>query len=453
MNLQLYNTLTKQKEVFKPIKKDKVGMYVCGPTVYDYAHIGNARAMVVFDVLYRLLCELYSDVIYVRNITDVDDKINAAAKEQGIPISELTLKTTEHFHEDMASLNCLPPSKEPNATTHIPDMLKMIKRLIKRGHAYESNNHVYFSVESDPTYGRLSGRTIDDMIAGSRVEVSDNKRHPGDFVLWKPSADDEPGWNSSWGRGRPGWHIECSAMSYRYLGKTFDIHGGGADLQFPHHENEISQTCCAYEHAEFARYWVHNGFLTVEGEKMSKSLGNFVTVHTLLERGVRGEILRYLLLSTHYRKPLDFSEKALQDATKSMNKFYKCLVNNKYIHDPQQIFDEDTELKIFFEEILCDDLNTPNLLSALHGFVDAENANALYACGKMLGFFEHAPDGWFSMPEKHVDRDYIEAQVSARQAAKDAREWEEADRIRDELKKIGVLLEDYPDGTTNWRVE
>lgn len=455
MTIKLHNTLTKSKEAFTPLDADNVRMYVCGPTVYDRAHIGNARAVVVFDMLYRVLTHEYGKdkVQYVRNITDVDDKINAAAKERNIDISELTRNTTQMFHDDMATLNCLPPTIEPRATEHIGEMVAMIEQLIAKGHAYEAQGHVLFAVQSYADYGKLSNRSRDEMIAGARVEVAPYKKDPADFVLWKPSKDDEPGWESPWGRGRPGWHLECSAMSGKYLGATFDIHGGGADLKFPHHENEIAQSCCANEKAEFARYWVHNGFLSVEGEKMSKSLGNFITVHDLLEKGVQGEVIRYALLATHYRKPLDWTQKAVDDAKKALDGFYAAMrgvLANEGGEVPQELV-----------EALQDDLSTPKALSLLHGLAAQANKAAgeekiklvqkLKKAGNLLGLFQCDPADWFAAQTGGEDAEAIEVLISQRNAARVEKNWAESDRIRDELTARGIILEDKPDGTTAWR--
>jgi cysteinyl-tRNA synthetase len=435
--MKLFNTLTKAKEEFKPIDPKNVRMYVCGPTVYDRAHIGNARAVVVFDVLYRLLRHEYGEnhVTYARNITDVDDKINAAAKARGVAISEVTETTTKMFHDDMAALGNLPPNIEPRATAHIAEMIEMCETLIKNGNAYAAEGHVLFSVATDPKYGHLSRRSREEMVAGARVEIAPYKKDPADFVLWKPSKDDEPAWDSPWGKGRPGWHIECSVMSTKYLGETFDIHGGGADLQFPHHENEIAQSCCAYPGSEFAKTWVHNGFLSVEGEKMSKSLGNFVTVHDLLEKGVKGEVIRYALLATHYAKPLDWTEKALGDAEKALRKFYNVL------HTATDFTEEyDAE----FIEALGDDLNTPKAYSILHKFADNNQTNKLKTCANILGLLYNIQD---------VDVDIsseIEELINKRLEARAAKNWPESDRIRDELAAQGIILKDNKDGTTSW---
>jgi len=448
--MKLQNTLTKKKEEFIPIDEKNVRMYVCGPTVYDRAHIGNARAVVVFDVLFRVLQQQYGveHVTYARNITDVDDKINLRAKESALSISEITEKTIQQFSDDMGALGCFPPNIEPRATEHIDEMQAMIAQLIENGHAYEAEGHVLFNVASDPNYGHLSRRSRDEMIAGARVEIAPYKKNPADFVLWKPSDAEkgEPGWESPWGLGRPGWHIECSAMSTEYLGDTFDIHGGGADLQFPHHENEIAQSNCANKGEKFAKYWVHNGFLTVEGEKMSKSLGNFITVHDLLEQGVKGEVIRLALLSTHYRKPLDWSEKGLQDATKTLTRFAELLV--------------DVDLKGFantkapeeFIAALNDDINTPKAIALLHAYAAEKNVEALYTSGRLMGLFYNDISLLIKKHNKLISNETakIEALVQSRIDAKQAKNWAEADRIRDELTAMGITLKDNKDGTTSW---
>lgn len=436
--LKFYNTLTRKEEPFVPLDAEHVKVYVCGPTVYDRAHIGNARSAVVYDVMVRLLRHLYSKVTYVRNITDVDDKINKAARDRNVPISEITQEMTQWYHDDMGALNVALPDVEPRATEHIGEMITMIEALIAKGYAYAAEGHVLFAVDKDEYYGCLSRRTKEHMIAGARVEVAPYKQYPGDFVLWKPSNDDEPGWESPWGYGRPGWHIECSAMSTKYLGHTFDIHGGGADLIFPHHENEIAQSTCAHDDSEYARCWVHNGFLTVNGEKMSKSLGNFVTVHDLLEKGVKGEVARYALMATQYRKPLDWSEKSLEDAQKAMDGFYRRLEGV-----------EAGEVPAAFIDALCDDLNVPKALAMLHTAEPTE----LKAMGALIGLFGQDASAWFKGEAQGEDgaNDYIEAKIAERIAAKKAKDFATSDRIRDELKADGILLEDRPDGTTDWR--
>lgn len=444
--LTLTNSLTRKKEPFQPLDPDNVTIYVCGPTVYDSPHIGNARAVVVYDLLVRLLQHLYPKVTYVRNITDVDDKINAAAKERGISIQDLTTEVTAGFHADMAALNNLPPTHEPKATEHIPQIIALIEKIIENGHGYASEGHVLFDVSSvgdaidEYSYGLLSGKKQEDLIAGARVAVESYKRAAEDFVLWKPAdADDDPSsvFDSPWGQGRPGWHIECSAMSTTYLGEDFDIHGGGADLKFPHHENEIVQSCCANKHSRYARTWVHNGFLTVEGEKMSKSLGNFITVRELLDKGVSGEVVRYVLLATHYGKPLDFTEQSLNDAKKNLDKFYKKIKN----------IDTKSNISGEFVSALCEDLNTSKAIAWMHG---CDDPAALLAAGQFMGLLEQHPDDWFAA-KADVDEAKIEALIAQRNEAKAAKNWAEADRIRDELTAMGITLKDGPDGTS-WEV-
>lgn len=456
MVLYLHNSLTRQKELFKPIDPSCVSMYVCGPTVYDSPHIGNARSVVVYDTLYRLLTHIYGNkqVKYVRNITDVDDKINARAKELGITIRTLTDETTKGFHEDMEYLHCFSPNIEPRATQHIDDMIKIIESLISRSHAYVAeNNHVYFDVTSYEDYGVLSGRKLEEMMAGARVEIDNAKRHPGDFVLWKPAdTEDDPSsiFDSPFGKGRPGWHIECSAMSHRFLSENFDIHGGGADLLFPHHTNEIAQSRCGFPGAKFAHTWVHNGFLTVSGEKMSKSLGNFITVQDLKKRQVKGEVIRYLLLSTHYRKPLDFNDKAIYDATENLNYLYRILQFSKNEGNQTQDYDKQ------FLNILCDDLNTSEALSYIHNKAKEAHKNndnslavSVKMCAQMLGLLNRSQEEWF----KGIDNaNNVEGLIEARKVAKQNRDFAEADRIRGQLLAQGVILEDNPDGTTTWRL-
>ena len=447
MTLQLHNTLTRKKEAFVPADPENVRMYICGPTVYDRAHLGNARSVVVYDVLYRLLRHVYGagHVTYVRNITDVDDKINAAAKQRAITINQLTTEVTGWFHNDIGALNVLPANGsknnglmiEPKATGHIAQMIQMIERLISDGLAYVSEGHVLFSVKSFKDYGRLSGRVQEDLEAGARVKVEAYKRDAGDFVLWKPAADKDDVssiFDSPWGKGRPGWHIECSAMSTHYLGNDFDIHGGGADLMFPHHENEIAQACGANPGSHFARTWVHNGFLTVNGEKMSKSLGNFITVRDLLDKGVKGEVIRYAFLKTKYREPLDWSDKLVDDARKDLDGFYRKVGN------------EAAALPDAFLAELADDMNTPKALSLLH----TASGGELKAMGAILGILQQNPALWFQGDAKDGDGD-IQSLIDARIAAKKAKNWPEADRIRNELKSNNILLEDRPDGSTDWR--
>ena len=456
MPLSLYNTLTRRKEPFVPLDEARVGMYVCGPTVYDRAHIGNARPVIVFDVLYRLLKRLYPGVLYVRNITDVDDKINARAAANKESIGALTARTAELFHADMAALGTLPPDIEPRATAHIAPMIAMIAVLIERGHAYPAEGHVLFAIESMKDYGRLSGRSLDEMIAGARVEVAPYKRHPADFVLWKPSPPELPGWQSPWGRGRPGWHIECSAMSKEYLGVTFDIHGGGQDLIFPHHENEMAQSMCAHGGAPFARFWVHNGHLVTEGEKMSKSLGNIVTVGELL-KDAPGEAVRLAMLSTHYHQPLDWTAEGLRQARATLDRLYQALRGAGDVR-PEGVNAVPAEVMA----ALGDDLNTPLALSHLHELATrlnkapspaekAECKAALLAAADLLGLLQQDPVAWFRWtPEggaPALTDSAIEALIADRLAARKAKNWAAADRIRDELTAGGVVLEDGPKGT------
>ncbi len=477
--LRLYNTLTREKERFEPIDPRNVRMYVCGPTVYDYAHIGNARPIIVFDVLYRLLRHLYGaeHVTYVRNITDVDDKINARAAEEGVPIAEITARTTEQFHRDIAALGVLEPTHEPRATEHIEEMKAMIERLVANGCAYVAEDHVLFDVTSRPDYGRLSRRSLEEMIAGARVEVAPFKRNPQDFVLWKPSKSSEPAWASPCGigpKGRPGWHIECSAMSDKWLWQevcdklseagracphVFDIHGGGVDLVFPHHENEIAQSCCAHGSDQMARYWLHNGYLQVEGEKMSKSLGNFITIHELLEEWP-GEVLRFNMLRTHYRQPLNWTAQGCRSATTEFMKFGRLLGKDGW--EPRS-----NHLAPAFLEALLDDMNTPAAIAALHEVCDEfrstsvadleqeRRLDALVNGLALLGFDDVA--GFearliaFKKRRAGIDPEQVEILVSEREAARAKRDWAEADRIRDELRDMGIELEDTPEGT-KWRL-
>ena len=457
MTLTLHNTLTRRREPLEPVRPGHVGMYVCGPTVYDLAHIGNARPIVVFDVLYRVLKRLYPSVTYVRNITDIDDKINEASRKSGEPIESITARTTKAFHEDIAALGALPPDVEPRATAHVPQMIALIEALIEAGNAYEAEGHVLFHVPSAPRYGALSGRNRDEMIAGARVEVAPYKRDPADFVLWKPSDETLPGWESAWGRGRPGWHIECSAMSRAYLGETLDIHGGGMDLIFPHHENEIAQSECACPGAPFARHWVHNGVLTVEGEKMSKSLGNFVTIRDALAE-TPGEVIRLALLSTHYRHPLDWTADGIEKARLSTDKFYNAL-RKAGVEDGAADDNVDPEV----EAALCDDLNTPKALAVLHRLAGdlnraggepakARACAALRGSGALLGLLQADPEAWFrgAGQEGGMSDVEIEALIAARAAARAQRDFAEADRIRAAMVAEGIALEDTAEGTL-WR--
>ncbi|MGH6938157.1 cysteine--tRNA ligase [Hypericibacter sp.] len=459
MPIHLHNTLTRRKEAFAPLDPKQVRMYVCGPTVYDFAHIGNARPVVVFDTLFRLLGHVYGaeHVVYVRNITDIEDKIIAAANERGESIRSLTERTAQAYQDDMAALGAMPPTHQPRATEHVTGMVAMIEKLIARGNAYPAEGHVLFNVPSMPDYGKLSGRTLDEMIAGARVEVAPYKKHPADFVLWKPSTADQPGWDSPWGRGRPGWHIECSVMSEALLGPIFDIHGGGIDLIFPHHENEIAQSRCAHGAPVFARYWMHNGFVQVGGEKMSKSLGNFFTVRELLEEGHRGEAIRLALLSAHYRQPIDITREGLVEAKATLDRFYTALARAGGAALPAQDAIDEAPLDVM--AALEDDLNTPLAISHLHELVhrlnkataDAEREKAVQALtrsGALLGLLQQPPELWLRGGAD--DSAEIEAAIAARTAARQSRNFTEADRIRKDLATRGILLDDGPQGTT-WR--
>jgi len=459
MPLVLYNSLTRRKEPFEPIDPGLVRMYVCGPTVYDLAHIGNGRAVVAFDLLYRVLRHTYgaNHVRYVRNITDVEDKIIAAARETGEAIDALTRRTTAEFHADMAALGALPPDIEPRATAYIPQMIALIERLIASGHAYAAEGHALFAVASWPSYGKLARRSRDEMIAGARVEVAPYKRDPGDFVLWKPSTPDQPGWDSPWGRGRPGWHIECSAMSETELGETFDIHGGGLDLIFPHHENEIAQSESAHAGHPFARVWMHNEMLTVDGVKMSKSLGNITTVRDILANAP-GEAIRLALLSTHYRDPLDWTAQKLAQARAALDRWYRALST------PEQ----DGEVRemrhvIPIVEALEDDLNAPLAISHLHALAGAINRSAdpheratfkasLRVGGELMGLLNGNPEVWLR-GASDAEATEIETRIAERAQARKERRFADADSIRAELLAAGIVLEDKPDGTTAWRRE
>ena len=457
MTLTLHNTLTRKREPLEPVRAGHVGMYVCGPTVYDLAHIGNARPIVVFDVLYRVLKRLYPSVTYVRNITDIDDKINEASRTSGEPIESITARTAKAFHEDIAALGALPPDVEPRATAYVPEMIALIEALIAAGNAYEAEGHVLFHVPSAPRYGALSGRNRDEMIAGARVEIAPYKRDPADFVLWKPSDETLPGWESPWGRGRPGWHIECSAMSRAYLGETVDIHGGGMDLIFPHHENEIAQSECACPGAPFARHWVHNGVLTVEGEKMSKSLGNFINIRNALAE-TPGEVIRLVLLSTHYRHPLDWTADGLTQARANLDRLYTALRNAGAAADGAN---DSVDPEV--EAALCDDLNTPKALAALHRLAGELNragdeaararaSAALRGSGALLGLLQADPEAWFRGAglDGGMSDAEIEALIAARATARAERDFAEADRIRAAMAAEGIALEDSAQGTL-WR--
>ncbi|KIC37489.1 cysteine--tRNA ligase [Leisingera sp. ANG-M7] len=428
--IKLQNTKTRKKEVFAPIDAENVRMYVCGPTVYDRAHLGNARPVVVFDVLYRLLREVYGadKVTYARNFTDVDDKINARAAESGRPIGDITAETTQWFLDDMGELGALEPNHMPRATQYIPQMVAMIEDLIAKGHAYAAEGHVLFAVDSwKELYGKLSGRSVDDMIAGARVEVAPYKKNPMDFVLWKPSSDELPGWDSPWGRGRPGWHIECSAMSYELLGETFDIHGGGNDLMFPHHENEIAQSCCANGDDSFARYWLHNEMLQVEGKKMSKSLGNFFTVRDLLDQGYPGEVIRLVFLQTHYRKPMDWTDKKAKEAEATLRKWRALTAG----------IEPASSAAAAVLDALADDLNSAGAIAELHKLAAAGDAAALLASAQMLGLLTEEMGAWASAPT--VDLSAYEGKlVEARQKAMESKDFSEVDQLKEAFVAAGL---------------
>ncbi len=460
MTLRLVNTLTRTKEPFSPANPDRVTMYVCGPTVYNFAHIGNARPAVVFDVLYRLLKRRFGRVVYARNFTDVDDKINAAAQEAALPISTITGRYIEAYHSDMAALGVLTPDLEPRVTEHIPEIIGFVERLIAQGHAYAAEGHVLFHVPSFSAYGALSGRNRDEMIAGARIEVAPYKRDPADFVLWKPSTADLPGWESPWGRGRPGWHIECSAMIEQQLGETIDIHGGGQDLIFPHHENEIAQGTCAHDGALYCRHWVHNGFVTVEGRKMSKSLGNVLLVRNLLDEAP-GEAIRFALLGAHYRQPLDWSAEGLAQAKRGLDRLYGTLRDLGDVADDPSVPGPSGRLDAF-EAALEDDLNFPGAIAELFRIAKAARQAASAAdraaceaalrdAGGVLGLLQQDPAAWFEQSSgEEADTAKIQQLIEARQAARSARDYATADRIRDELASLGVTLEDRADGPV-WR--
>ncbi len=452
----LYNTLARSKQEFVPLDSDRVTMYVCGPTVYSHPHIGNARPAVVFDVLFRLLKHEFNNVVYARNITDVEDKINAAAKEQGVPISVITDRFTDVYHQDMRELGVLPPVIEPRATEHIPQMIAMIEKLIVGGFAYEAQGHVLFNVPAYEEYGHLSRRNRKDMIAGARVEVAPYKKDPADFVLWKPSAQDVPGWDSPWGRGRPGWHIECSAMSKEHLGETIDIHAGGHDLIFPHHENEIAQSTCAQGGKLFARYWLHNGFVNVDSEKMSKSIGNVLLVDDLLNDH-KGETIRMVLLSTQYRKPLDWNDDVVKQAKRNLDRLYGTLLDHAQIPLADEV-----DFPQRFLAALKDDLNTPKAIAELYAITrelnstdSAEQKSKLKAqlikSAQLLGLLGDDPENWFSQAEG-LNVELIESLINERAQARKTKNFAAADQIRDQLTEMGIEIEDLA-GETRWKVK
>ncbi|MBO6480376.1 MAG: cysteine--tRNA ligase [Pelagibacteraceae bacterium] len=444
-NLNFFNTLSKKKEKFVPINKKKIGMYVCGPTVYDFPHIGNARPLVVFDVLFRLLKKIYgeNEITYVRNITDVDDKIIESSKKNKKSINELTETITKSFHEDCRYLYCLNPTFEPKATEHIKEMIGMVSNLLKNNHAYENKNHVYFSVSSFKKYGKLSNKNFEQLVAGSRVEVSEYKKDPLDFVLWKPSDEKDPGWDSPWGRGRPGWHLECSVMSEKFLGKQFDIHGGGLDLVFPHHENEIAQSCCANKTENFANYWLHNGFVTFDKEKMSKSIGNIVTINKLREN-VNGQVVRLALLSSHYKQPLDWNEKLIIESKNTLDRWY-----NQWEQTPSEEIEDEVL------EPLLEDLNTPEYITKLHSLYDEAKKGSRIskvkfttACN-LIGLLESTPLTWkdFKKNQSAIDENFINKKIEDRNIARKKGDFNKADVIRKELEDNGVIIEDKQDKT------
>ena len=446
-SLKLTNSLTKKKEVFKPINLDKISLYACGPTVYDNPHVGNARTLVVFDVLFRVLKVLYnSNVTYVRNITDVDDKIIEASQKNKIEINEITNKVTKIFHENCESLNCLKPTIEPKATEHIKEMIEMTSSLIKKGFAYENKGHVYFEVTSFKDYGKLSNKNLDELKAGSRVEISDLKKNPLDFILWKPSKENDPGWESPWGRGRPGWHLECSAMSEKYLGQSLDIHGGGLDLIFPHHENEIAQSCCNNNTKNFANYWVHNGFVTINNEKMSKSLGNIISISDAVKK-YSGQVVRLALLSAHYSQPLNWNDELLKNQEGVINKWYN-------------LYSEVEEKNFEIDDVLLDDLNTPGFIAKIHElYNEAAKGNEEIklrfnkAC-KLIGLFNINKEEWESSKKRkiNVSESFIQKKIEERTKAKNSGNFSLADQIREELLSKGIIIEDQK-GKTIWKIK
>ncbi|NND81155.1 MAG: cysteine--tRNA ligase [Gammaproteobacteria bacterium] len=457
--MKLYNTETKTKQEFVPQNPDHVTMYVCGPTVYGYSHIGNARPPVVFDVLSRLLRRLYPRVTYARNITDIDDKINKSAADEGVDISVISERYTRAYHADLEALGVLPPDIEPKVTDHINEIFQIIQQLIDADHAYEADGHVLFSVNSYAGYGELSKRSPDELLAGARVDVASYKRDAGDFVLWKPSTDDQPGWHSPWGRGRPGWHIECSAMSAAHLGTTLDIHGGGHDLIFPHHENERAQSVCAHGGKIFVKYWLHNGFVNVDKEKMSKSVGNVLLIRDLLD-SVPGEAIRYVLLGAHYRAPLDWNDDVVTQARNSLDRLYGALRKLADVPLPEG---DHEHVPSAFIAALHDDLNTPQALAELFALARRANSEtdpvglskikaAMLQAGELLGLLQQDPQHWFAGTSSTDDVAEIDALIEQRLAARAAQDWALADQIRDELAARHVVLEDGADGT-RWRIE
>ncbi len=464
--LYLYNSLSRKKEKFIPLNSNKVGMYVCGPTVNDRPHLGNVRSAVVYDILYRLLQRIYEEVIYVRNITDIDDKIIDASKRFNESIDSLTTRMTSYYHEDLKAVGCLLPNIEPKATNHLEEMFSMIQQLLEKGHAYIANNHVLFSVESYSEYCSLSRRSLDELIAGSRVEVASYKKHPADFVLWKPYEEKESliikdkndeickellgkeFFASPWGYGRPGWHIECSAMSTKYLGYDFDIHGGGVDLIFPHHENEVAQSKCSVSNSTYARYWIHNGFLTIHGEKMSKSLGNFYTAKELLNSGISGSVLRYFYMTSHYHKPLDYNDKAIKDSFKALQKFAKvCNIYNKVDHNRCNTNIKQIVLPEKAIQALCDDLNTPALLAYMHELAIMNDAENLSACCDFLGFnlFDFSEYNFHDEQDSQDIPNELLDLANKRKKARNEKNWLESDQLKQEIFIQGYDIRDIKD--------
>ncbi len=445
MDIFLTNNLSNKKELFTPKEKVNVGMYVCGPTVYDDPHIGNARPLVIFDILFKILKNNFSKVTYVRNITDIDDKIIKSSQELKISTKELTEKVTSSFLKDCEFLNCENPTHQPKATEHIDLMIEMINELIKKGFAYENKKHVYFEVKKFSDYGKLSNKNLEDLIAGSRIEISENKKNSEDFVLWKPSNNDEPGWDSPWGKGRPGWHLECSAMSKKFLGNEFDIHGGGIDLIFPHHENEIAQSRCANDTKVFANYWVHNAFITMSNEKMAKSQGNILKIKDFRNK-ISGQIIRLALMSAHYKQPLDWNDKLLRDCENSLDKWYKVFSPNI-----QTVKVSDEILKPLYE-----DLNTPGYIANLHKLYEkaskGEDVDLFISACKFIGLMNENNEEWNDFKKRRISLtdSEIENMLSLRNKARENKDYKEADRIRDDLLDKGVLIEDK-DGKTIWK--
>ena len=452
MTLHLYDTFSKSKRLFEPIDPDNVRMYVCGPTVYDYPHVGNARPVIVFDILFRILQHIYGEkkVTYVRNITDVDDKIIATAKENNEEVRDLTERTISYFHDDSNYVGALSPTVEPKATDHISEMINIIEILIQKELAYESEGNVLFSTRKFNDYGKLSGKNLEDLIAGARVETESFKKDPSDFVLWKPSKEGEPQWDSPWGKGRPGWHIECSAMSNKYLGNNFDIHGGGQDLIFPHHENEIAQSQCAHGEV-FSNYWVHNGFVTVEGDKMAKSEGNFVTINQLRNR-YQGEVIRLTMMLTHYRQPLNWTEGNLEESKKILDKWYN------FISDFESKSPKSENISNEVLNALYDDINTPQAIAVLHKIFkncknsDQDSIDLFLNSAQFIGLMNNNPSDWVSWgKESSIDEEQLKILIKKRDEARIEGKYEEADKLRDEIENMGIILEDK-DGKTSWRL-